>query len=164
MTLQALAVGKTVRLGFMGGSMSPLLRPGDAIRVGPAPSRLRAGDVVLYLSGEVLVAHRVIRTPSARSGSPLRVKGDFAAGQAESLPRSRVLGLVLARDRNGERLDLRTPFHLFLGRCLALASPWAVGLGLLFPRPVRRGLKRLLFRLFNAPADPGESLPLPEDS
>ncbi|MHC4598412.1 MAG: S24/S26 family peptidase [Planctomycetota bacterium] len=164
LTLEALAVGKAVRLGFGGGSMSPLLRPGDAIRVGAPPARLRAGDVVLYLSGDVLVAHRVIRAPAGRGGSPLLVKGDFTAGGAEFLPRSRVLGLVLSRERNGEALDLRSPPYLFLGRCLALASPWAVGLGLLLPRPVRRGLKRLLFRLFQAPSDPAGRPPVPEDS
>ena len=156
MALEALARGKAVRLGFMGGSMSPLLRPGDAIRVGPPPARLRAGDIVIYISGDVLVAHRVIRSPAGSGRSPLMVKGDFTAGRAEPLPRSRALGLVLSRERNGEALDLRTPFHLLLGRFLALTSPWALALGFALPRPVRRAMRRVLFRFFNAPPEPGE--------
>ena len=148
MVLQALEEGRVVRLGFMGPSMSPLLRPGDGIRVGPLPPKLRVGDIVLYPSGETLVAHRVLQLAPAGEANAFVVKGDFSEGGAEILQRSKCLGLVLSRERRGITLYLRSPFHLLLGRLLALASPWAVKSGLALPRPMRKAMKWALFRLF----------------
>ncbi|MCU0722861.1 MAG: S24/S26 family peptidase [Planctomycetes bacterium] len=151
LVLEALANGKTVSLGFGGGSMSPLLAPGDTIRVGPAEGPPRPGDIVLYLGNGTFVAHRVLRAIRAGGREGFLVKGDFTAGGAEVLSRSRVLGLVLSRDRRGRRLNLRTRTSTALGLLAARASPWAVPLGMLLPRPLRRALKAALFRLAGFP-------------
>jgi hypothetical protein len=147
LVLEALARGRTVRLGFGGGSMSPLLAPGDSIRVGPIRGAPRRGDIVLYLSGDVFVAHRVLRAPRGGAPDAYLVKGDFTEKGAESLPRDRILGLVLARERRGRRLDLRSGAQRAFGLLASAASPWAVRSGLLLPRPVRRALKTALFLL-----------------
>lgn len=147
--LEALTRGRRVRLGFGGTSMQPLLCEGDVIEVWAPPRPPRTGDVVLYLSGDALVAHRVL-APSA-DGTALLVKGDFTSGNPERLDRDRVLGIVAARLRGGARLDLSTPFMTAAGRLLARLSPVAVPLGLSLPRPLRRGLRRVALRLLGAP-------------
>jgi len=148
MILEALARRKAVRLAFEGNSMNPLLEAGDVILVG-APSRFpRPGDVVLYLSGGVFVAHRVIRRRRAGEAASVQVKGDFTPGGLENLPVGRVLGVVLSRQRGGHTLDLRSRRMLTLGRVIARLSPWAVRLGMSLPRPLRRGIKRNALKAF----------------
>jgi hypothetical protein len=133
--------------------MSPLLAPGDAIRVGPVREAPERGDIVLYLSGGAFVAHRVLHAPRPGAPGAYLVKGDFTAGGAEALPRDRILGLVLARERRGRSLDLRSRALRTLGLLASAASPWAVRSGLLLPRPLRRALKAALFRLAGVRSD-----------
>jgi hypothetical protein len=150
MILEALKRRRQVRLAFDGTSMHPLLEPGDVIVV-EAPNRTpRAGDVVLYLSGDRFVAHRVVRSARSNGAPAVTVKGDFTPGGEEVLSLERVLGLVLARERNGGSLDLRSPLMLSMGRVLARLSPWAVRSGMMLPGPVRRSIRRSALRAFRS--------------
>jgi hypothetical protein len=154
LVLEALSRGKAVRMKFGGGSMSPLLVPGDVIRVGPRPAVLEPGDIVLYRSSGRFVAHRVLRRIRSGGAERVLVKGDFTAGGAEALPPGSVLGVVLAREREGRPADLRTRASRALGLLAARVSPWAVRVGLLLPRPVRKALKAAVFRLAGVPRPP----------
>jgi hypothetical protein len=139
LVLEALGRRRRVRLDFRGGSMEPWLRAGDRILVGPAPAALRPGDVVLYRSRGVFVAHRVLRAGPRE----VEVKGDFTARGAQRLPRAEVLGLVLVREREGAAVDLRSPLWLSAGRVASRLSPWAVRLALALPKPARRAARGL---------------------
>ncbi|GEM_PF-2456939 len=147
LVLEALAKGKRVRLRFAGHSMTPLLAPGDEILVEPLPDTLRAGDVVLFRSAETFVAHRVLQARRRRKVPSVAVKGDHSLQGPETLARSDLLGLVVARCRGSSTLDLRSPPQRAVGTALALASPWAVRLASWMPGPFRRGLRRCLYRL-----------------
>ncbi|MHC5037316.1 MAG: S24/S26 family peptidase [Planctomycetota bacterium] len=147
LVLEALGRGKPVRLGFQGTSMTPLLRAGDTLLVGPPPKSLHLGDIVLYRSSDVFVVHRVIRREIHRDGLHALVKGDFTPQGVQRLPPGGVLGRVLTRRRGEADLDLRSPPLRVLGVVIALLSPWAIRWGLVLPRQLRHGIKKTLVRI-----------------
>lgn len=57
-----LSRGHRVRFRAEGDSMHPAIRGGEAIVVEPvSPEHLKKGDIVLYLSGRGITAHRVVK-------------------------------------------------------------------------------------------------------
>lgn len=99
---RALTAGVTIELDARGGSMWPLLRSADRLRVEPAGGgAVGVGDIVVRRAAHGLIAHRVVAT------APLRTRGDafdtddwFADGDGE------VIGRVVARCRRGRWLPL----------------------------------------------------------
>jgi len=90
-------------------SMTPLIRPGDALRVVPlGAGRARVGTIVVYRRDAKLVVHRVVA--AGRDG--LVTRGD-ALGEADlPVDWSRVVGRVAAiRTSGGRTLELdRAPW------------------------------------------------------
>jgi hypothetical protein len=108
--LALLREGLAVRFRAAGLSMEPSIRDGDAITVVPVPlDEVRRGDVLLYRTGERLLALRVI----GRAGGAerlFRVRGDAPGWEEERVPGSDVLGRVEAVEREGRPVALRGPF------------------------------------------------------
>jgi signal peptidase I len=76
------------------GSMSPVLRPGDAILVDRNPdSRLMVGDIVTFKTPEypgVDVTHRLVHIDT--NGDTLVTRGDAAAQDDKRIARDQVIG------------------------------------------------------------------------
>jgi hypothetical protein len=79
-----------------GGSMLPLIRPGDRLLVAFGAQGARTGDVILFRKGGMVVAHRVVGT---RTDDELIAKGDSEPFATEDVAASDLLGIVRAVDR-----------------------------------------------------------------
>jgi len=99
--------GYEVRFRAPGQSMHPVIRKGEPVIVRPvAPSAVRRGDIVLYRWREGVIAHRVAIIEKAPGGDfHFLVRGDAAGARVERVAPDRVLGKVIAAERNGRRVD-----------------------------------------------------------
>jgi len=62
MSTELLRQGKNVRFQAPGQSMHPAIKEGETITVAPvAPFNIKRGDILLYLAGMKVIAHRVVR-------------------------------------------------------------------------------------------------------
>lgn len=94
-----------------GGSMAPSIRDGEWVRVEhAAPQDLRAGDIVLYRSlSNTAVAHRIVRIEEERAGNiQMITQGDSCRFADAPIPASRVIGRVMAVERQGQFVSLDT--------------------------------------------------------
>lgn len=148
--------GYFLRVAFRGGSMRPLLRPGDLLLVGPVRHPPRRGAVLLFEAGRALVVHRFLGC----RGRAYRTKGDALDGPPETVHPARVIGRVVAYERAGRRAAIRGgPFHV-LDPLAALASPWLPGLlRFLLPRGLRRAAAAAARRLWDRAARKGAAPP-----
>ena len=104
-----------LRLRVRGGSMVPLLRPGDVVWVEPVtPSALKRGDLIVVQRQGTWVTHRLV----ARQGGKWQVKGDNLRHPDPPVTDEAVLGRVVAIERDGLRIDLRELRWQLLNRVL----------------------------------------------
>jgi hypothetical protein len=67
---ELLRQGQSVRFRAPGRSMHPTIKEGETIRVEPiAPFDIKRGDILLYLVGRKVVAHRVVSIKKEKSDS-----------------------------------------------------------------------------------------------
>ena len=123
--------GAGLWMSVSGTSMLPAIRAGSRVRLGCVPDRpLRAGEVVLAeLPDGQAVVHRVVAEASGEHDRTVRLRGDNNNAEDPPIPRSRVVALVDAIDRDG------------LVGSVPPARP-AIGLTL---RRARAGFRTLLF-------------------
>lgn len=112
LTRDVLSKGGTLGFKARGTSMFPLIRDGDTLVVRSVPlDRFTRGTVAFYqLDGGRLLAHRVIETCCETTHTGLKVRGDAAAGPADTIDAKQVLGQVVAVIRKGRRLSLEYGF------------------------------------------------------
>jgi len=120
LTADLLREGYSVRCRTHGGSMYPTIKEGDKVVVDPvAPSQVERGDIILYRRHGGMIAHRVIgigndhdRTitqPAALSARDVLIlRGDAFDFPDEHVEASRILGKVVAVERDGRRIRLDT--------------------------------------------------------
>ena len=105
----------TIRQGFSGesrlrliinsSSMTPMLRPGDAVVVQPVVwSALYPGDLVVVHCGGELITHRLI----SMDKDNLITKGDSSAYPDMPIPKDEFMGRVAAIERKGDVWDMQT--------------------------------------------------------
>jgi len=140
--------GKWANVSLEGVSMDPIIRDGATLRVrfgrltasrAGAPTDLKVGDVVLYLSPARLIAHRVVGIGRrGRRAGQVRVKGDpLTSRKAAWIRADEILGRVAAVTQpDGTRLYLNTPAGQLLNRAAAWVS---ITLGAVDTRLPRRG-------------------------
>ncbi|OGR82773.1 MAG: hypothetical protein A3J74_01430 [Elusimicrobia bacterium RIFCSPHIGHO2_02_FULL_57_9] len=109
-------------LEVAGKSMSPLLKPGDRIQVRRVkPAQIRWGDIIVYSrrapGGNQLKVHRVLFRQETLRGPVFWTKGDWDRRLDGPVPSFSVIGIVTARERNGDLKLLHTP----LGKAQTLA-------------------------------------------
>ena len=99
-------------LPVTGGSMHPLLREGDLVRLSAPSGAWRPGDIILYqrLDGQY-VLHRIIK---ARGGLLLCCGDHQACG--EEIRQEQVLARAEARGRNGCWRELNSGLLRLCGR------------------------------------------------
>ena len=96
---QLVARGTLVRLTVRGSSMSPAIRSGDRVILGPRRDRASRGDVVVVSSGEDLSLRRFVDRPS--EGVMFTTSGE-GSGRGVPLAETALLAAVQAVERNGQ--------------------------------------------------------------
>ena len=112
--------GHSVKFRAPGVSMYPTIWDGDLITVEPKNlADVCVGEIILYYHENGVVAHRVvnIKTPQSSVHSTqhlLLLRGDAAINDDAPVNSERILGKVVAIERNGRRIDpycLRIKLH-----------------------------------------------------
>ena len=158
--------GGCARLSMRGCSMLPLLHEPHVLDVVPVRAPLKTGDVVVFRSGEVHVAHRVVRV----EGERVVASGDAQPERIDIVPRDEILGRVErvwadgrphARRIDGMLFRLRggyyARFHSVRRALRRLRRWWSVRAPWTRPRPVLR-LYGLLRGLQSSGATPEQTI------
>jgi uncharacterized repeat protein (TIGR01451 family) len=125
-----LSEGAEVRFRVRGMSMQPNLLDGEMVVVAPATkTELRRGEVVLSHSPDGLRVHRLVSIDSA---SGIVTRGD--AGQENDPEAQKLLGRVIAIDRNGRRISMTQPGKRFRDASRILARRLKLAAALRFKR------------------------------
>jgi hypothetical protein len=115
--------GGTLRFKAGGGSMWPFIQDGAVLTVAPAePAGLRAGDIVLYRSGDKVVAHRLLLKWNRKGASTLVMRGDALSARLELVPGDGVMGRVVSAEHAGTNSPTSTSLRRFTGLMWALIA------------------------------------------
>ncbi len=122
MSTELLHQGKNVRFQAPGLSMHPAIREGETITVAPvSPFDIKRGDILLYLAGTKVIAHRVVSIKREKSDSTSHIsaqsptlnpqlifilRGDASAICDDPVEAQQVLGKVVSVERHGRNIDL----------------------------------------------------------
>jgi hypothetical protein len=87
--------GRVGEIVISGQSMGPLFAEPRRARVAYGAQGLRPGDVVLYASGNTIVAHRLLAIRRNRRGRFYLAKGDANLGLDPLFPERAVIGRLL---------------------------------------------------------------------
>jgi hypothetical protein len=90
-----------------GGSMLPLIRPGDRLLVRFGETAARRGDVIVFRHDGLIVAHRVVGGRQRDGERQLIAKGDNEPKATEDVRPADLLGVVRAVDRGSGRVSSR---------------------------------------------------------
>jgi signal peptidase I len=118
---ELLRKGHKIKFRAPGRSMHPTIYDGDIITVEPVQTdAVRVGDILLYRTGENVIAHRVI---AIRNRDPLTqsaglnpqclffLRGDASRFSDEPVRPESILGKVISIDRNDFCMDLYSWKH-----------------------------------------------------
>ncbi len=112
--------GNTVDLKATGLSMFPLLHPSDILRVRPVKvSQLERGDIIVYKNEYKIISHRYIKTEEGK----IICKGDGLKYYDTPVLPDNLLGVVIARTRRNNTIDLLSSFYRKLGMILSYFTP-----------------------------------------
>lgn len=153
--------GHSVRFRANGKSMHPTIKDGEEIVVEPvAPSHVKRGDIILYQRQRGVIAHRIVgigsdhhratTQPSALSPRDvLLLRGDATDFPDEPVEVSRILGKVVAVERDGRRIRLDTRSATLLSAICLRAARLRRAMSRRLPRAAH--LLRTCRDLFRAP-------------
>jgi signal peptidase I len=133
-------------------SMSPLIRPGDRVRVSRvAPGEVRFGDIVVYKRDDDLIVHRVLKRWRTAEGVYFSEKGD--AGSVYGLVNGEsIVGRVIGLKKGTRTYDLELPpgrtANLIIAAWCKIAAAGINRLGP-SPSPVVTGAKKVVHKLIN---------------
>jgi len=145
--------------------MHPTIKEGETIRVEPiAPFDIKRGDILLYIVGRKVIAHRVVSiksekndlstlssTNSATHSSTISsrllfiLRGDASGTCDDPVEAQQVLGKVISVERRGCSIDL----YNRKARMLRILHAWA------------SRLKRLILRVTRISGRPGSCSAIP---
>ena len=109
---------KNVRFQAPGRSMHPAIKEGETITVAPiAPFDIKRGDILLYIVGRKVIAHRVVRIKRKKGDSMIQsstlnpqhlfiLRGDASATCDFPVEAQQVLGKVVSVEKGGRSIDL----------------------------------------------------------
>jgi len=124
--------------------MYPTIKEGETITVVPvAPFDIKRGDILLYIVGRKVIAHRLVRINREKSDSTTQsstlnpkqlfiLRGDASASYDELVEAHQVLGKVVSVEKGGRSIDLYSK----RAKMLRIAYAWA------------SRLKRRMIRIF----------------
>lgn len=124
----ALERGASVWYRARGHSMKPSILDGDRVLIGPLVGSPRLGDVVSFdTPGGAMNVHRVLST-RVRDGRPeVVVAGDNGTGGSKVVTVDRILGCVVALERQGRIRRLNTVMGRLSATVTAARQRLAVG-------------------------------------
>jgi hypothetical protein len=108
------------RLPLRGASMRPTLPVECEIEIRPLPAKAPLGALIVFVIGDTLIAHRLVR----RSGGRWIVQGDGRLGPDRPLTPEQVLGVVAAAYADGRRCWPTTSSRLLAA--FWIARYWAL--------------------------------------
>ncbi len=109
-----------IRLCAVGTSMVPAIHPGDVLSIQPVnPKEISRGDIVVYAREQVLVVHRVVRTPAESCEPYLVTRGDRLLHDDKPVRACDLLGQVVSIERQNRRVSVY-PFSNRAGQALRL--------------------------------------------
>ena len=122
MSTELLRQGKNVRFQAPGQSMHPAIKEGETITVAPvAPFNIKRGDILLYLAGMKVIAHRVVRIKREKNDSATQptshsktlnpqlvfiLRGDASGTCDDPVEAQQILGKVVSVEKRGRSIDL----------------------------------------------------------
>jgi signal peptidase len=109
--------------------MYPTIRENESITVEPIePQDVKVGDIILYRSGESVVAHRVIRIEKVEGkASRFILREDTWGTLDEPVEAEQILGKVVSVERVGRSIDLysrRVKMRLFAHTLASRFKRW----------------------------------------
>jgi signal peptidase I len=117
---QAMREGKLPFVTVVSNSMSPLIRQGDQIRIGPTTAEnLQPGDIIVYSGLADLITHRYWGFLSDKDQTQLVTKGDRPQHFDQPFTQANFVGQVIGRRRNRQLLNLSTGAGKWLNNHLA---------------------------------------------
>ena len=113
--------GRSIRFRACGASMSPAIRDGEIVHIGPAaPADLCPGDIVLVKNAGRLLLHRLVKADADQD--VFITRGDCGQDDDPALEGAQILGLAQAKlVRIGPRL-IHARFKGPMGRALRCAA------------------------------------------
>lgn len=136
--------GNLLRIPTVGSSMYPVSRSGDIITIrSTRAADVSIGDVIVYNTGERMVAHRLVSKRKKNNQTLLICQGDTFIRPDPSIRPEQVLGKVVAVSRNSRTIRLDTVKSRLISFLLvktSLLRPWLY--------PVLRKVIRLSKRFF----------------
>ena len=107
LSLELLRQGKSIRFHAPGRSMYPSIKENEVITVEPiSPSAVQTGDILLYQSGQHLVAHRVVRIDLGGDGARLFIlRGDTWGTYDQPVKAKQIFGKVVGVERKGQPIN-----------------------------------------------------------
>ena len=144
--------GKRHEIRIAGSSMLPLLREGDTVLVQHGwANRIAFGGIIVFRTGERLVAHRVLRLRHSAEARDYVTRGDNAPALDPSVALADVVGRVYAIHRGTYEVTLDGPLARILGAMTAGATRAELGilcrtkaLGPLWERALRAATRALV--------------------
>jgi hypothetical protein len=145
--------GQSVRFRAPGLSMHPAIKEGETITVVPISSfNIKHGDILLYLTGKKVIAHRVVRIEREKSDFATHSKalnpqliftlrGDASPTSDDPVEAQKVLGKVVSVERLGRKIDL----YSRKARMFRLAYTWASRLKRSVLYPLRKWNQIFIF-------------------
>jgi signal peptidase I len=110
--------GSRLSFRMVSGSMEPLIRVGDRVRVTKAePSRLRIGDIVAFRDGQNVIVHRIIGTSRANGQLTFHHRGDDSAASGK-FAANNLIGKVYAIEKDECEIPNDTPKYELTNRIL----------------------------------------------
>lgn len=108
-------------LRVRGSSMWPLFRRGDYLLVN-RQNDCHPGAIIAFRQRNVTITHRVWRKISSYCGTVFYTKGDSSFRRDPLVRSSRVLGVVVARIRDGKYCGTNN----FWWRCIGVLAAWII--------------------------------------
>lgn len=109
--------GQSVRFQAPGISMHPAIKEGETITAVPVSTfDIKRGDILLYLAGRKVIAHRVVSIEKKKSDSSNQsskfsprlflLRGDASTICDEPVEAQQILGKVVSVERDGRSINL----------------------------------------------------------
>ncbi|HEY3130398.1 MAG TPA: hypothetical protein VGL91_13140 [Acidobacteriota bacterium] len=109
-----------------GGSMWPALRFGDYLLLAQEKD-FRIGHIIVFRQRNLTIAHRLWRRIPSGGGALFYTKGDAHFRGDPVVRKSRVLGVIVARIRNGKYQKMDSCGRRWSGLLMACIIPVIVG-------------------------------------
>lgn len=104
-----LSMGESIGISTEGMSMMPYLKDANTIFI-KSPEQIRLGDIVVYVRGKILIAHRVFKIENEK----YFVMGDNAPYYFERIEDKEIVGLVVKIENNQLSFDSRVLYKLWI--------------------------------------------------